>query len=102
MQQGVYTPRAAKIRLVMLAAFIGFGAWAYWASDWNPFVRAICGGVAAVLLLGVPFMLKDLFEATRHARIQREEMERAYTLSGRHDTGMKPWQGKGDAPDNWQ
>ena len=111
-EKGFYTPRGATIRLLMLAALLAGTGWAGWV--WYPgpepmdagsaFGKAIARGVFFVLLLFIPFMLKDLFEALRYARTMRKEMERAYRPSGRYDTGAPPVEikGRGDAPDNWQ
>lgn len=102
MRQEVYSPRSAKLRLGLLALLLASFAWAGWAADLNPFLRMIGRGVSFVLLLFVPFLLKELYEALRHDRVRREQMQRAYTPSGRHDTGLASWHGEGDAPDNWQ
>ncbi len=111
-ERGFYTPRAATIRLLMLAVLLAGAGWAAWLWDAGPepmdfgaaFGKWVAMGVFFVLLLFVPFMLKDLIEARRYARQMRIEMERAYRPTGRHDTGAKPVEarGRGDAPDNWQ
>lgn len=111
MNQGYYTVRTAWVRLAMLAALMAGFAWTAWWWQAGPepldfgvaFVKAVSKGVFFILPLSVPFMLKDLLEAYRYRRLQREQMERAYRSSGRHDTGLKPWGGSsGSAPDGWE
>lgn len=110
-QQGPYTVGAAWLRFGMMAALVAVAAWAGWL--WNPgpepldplpaMGKAFGRWMTPIFALFVPWLLKDLWQAYRFRRMQREHMERVYRSSGRHDTGLKPWGGAGgSAPDGWE